>query len=84
MWEFVQEISFLPAKSAEKMNGPLSLARDSCHKTGIVITETGVPGKGSRFGMIVPNGAYRFISTGQKIPGPENKYPPVNTGRALP
>ena len=28
--------------------------------TGITIRETGEPGKGARFEMVVPKGAYRF------------------------
>ncbi|MDD1685106.1 MAG: ATP-binding protein, partial [Methanoregula sp.] len=33
--------------------------------TGISIRETGVPGKGARFEIRVPKGAYRFVSEGQ-------------------
>ncbi|MDO9324771.1 MAG: cache domain-containing protein [Methanoregula sp.] len=39
----------------------LFLASEILSITGIIITETGEPGKGARFEMIVPKGAYRFI-----------------------
>ena len=33
--------------------------------TGITITETGTPGQGARFEIVVPKGAYRFgVTTG--------------------
>ena len=38
----------------------LFLVRDILGITGITIRETGVPGKGARFEMTVPKGAYRF------------------------
>ena len=38
----------------------LFLTREILAITGITITETGVPGKGARFEMTVPNGAFRF------------------------
>ena len=34
--------------------------------TGITITENGTPGKGARFEITVPKGAYRVIATGEK------------------
>ena len=37
----------------------LALAREILDITGITIRETGEPGKGARFEMTVPNGAYR-------------------------
>ena len=37
----------------------LSLARDILDITGITIKETGVPGKGARFEIRVPKGAFR-------------------------
>jgi PAS domain S-box-containing protein len=36
--------------------------------TGITITENGTPGKGVRFKISVPKGAYRFTSTGENKP----------------
>ncbi|MDD4137864.1 MAG: ATP-binding protein, partial [Methanoregula sp.] len=38
------------------------LAREILALTGIAITETGEPGKGARFEIVVPGGAYRIIS----------------------
>ncbi|MDD4253870.1 MAG: PAS domain-containing sensor histidine kinase [Methanofollis sp.] len=38
----------------------LFLSREILSITGITITETGEPGKGARFEIIVPKGAYRF------------------------
>jgi PAS domain S-box-containing protein len=38
----------------------LALSREILDITGITIRETGEPGKGARFEMMVPNGAYRF------------------------
>jgi signal transduction histidine kinase len=37
----------------------LSLAREILSITNITITETGEPGKGARFEIKVPEGAYR-------------------------
>ncbi|MCK9632264.1 MAG: PAS domain S-box protein [Methanoregula sp.] len=42
----------------------LFLSREILSITGITITENGEPGKGARFEMVVPKGAYRF--TGEK------------------
>ncbi len=44
----------------------LFLIREILSITGITIDENGEPGKGARFEITVPNGAYRFI-TDQKI-----------------
>jgi len=38
----------------------LFLSREILSITGITITETGEPGKGARFEILVPKGAYRF------------------------
>jgi len=38
----------------------LFLSREILAITGITITETGEPGKGARFEMVVPGGAFRF------------------------
>jgi signal transduction histidine kinase len=39
----------------------LALAREILSITGITIRETGEPGKGARFEMTVPKGAWRFM-----------------------
>ncbi len=39
----------------------LFLIRDILSLTGIMITETGEPGRGTRFEMTVPNGCYRLV-----------------------
>ncbi|MDO9035124.1 MAG: PAS domain-containing sensor histidine kinase, partial [Methanoregula sp.] len=41
----------------------LALSREILSITGITIRETGEPGKGARFEMVVPKGAYRFMGT---------------------
>ena len=43
----------------------LFLSREILAITGITITETGEPGKGARFEIVVPEGAYRY--TGETI-----------------
>jgi len=40
----------------------LFLSREILSITGITITETGVPGRGARFGMTIPAGGFRFAS----------------------
>jgi len=43
----------------------LFLSREILSITGITITETGTPGQGARFEIVVPKGAYRFgVTTG--------------------
>ncbi|MFA6226238.1 MAG: PAS domain S-box protein [Methanoregula sp.] len=44
----------------------LALSQEILSITGITIRETGEPGKGARFEMTVPKGAYRFTSTGKE------------------
>jgi signal transduction histidine kinase len=44
----------------------LFLSREILAITGITITENGIPGKGARFEIAVPKGAYRFTGTGKK------------------
>ncbi|MDP2796375.1 MAG: hypothetical protein Q8N94_02545 [Methanoregula sp.] len=39
----------------------LFLAKEILSITGLVITETGEPGKGARFGISVPKGKYRLV-----------------------
>lgn len=49
-------------RMVRKNNGfGLALARELLDITGITIRETGEPGKGARFEMTVPKGAYRFV-----------------------
>ncbi len=45
----------------------LFLAREICSVTGITLKESGEPGKGARFEVLVPAGSYRF-SEGRKKP----------------
>jgi len=42
-----------------------ALAREILDITGITITETGEPGKGARFEIAVPNGAWRMVGNGE-------------------
>jgi signal transduction histidine kinase len=44
----------------------LTLSQEILSITGITIRETGEPGKGARFEMTVPKGAYRFTSSGKE------------------
>ena len=44
----------------------LFLSREILAITGITIAENGTPGKGARFEITVPKGAYRFTTTGEK------------------
>jgi PAS domain S-box-containing protein len=44
----------------------LFLSREILSITGMTIAETGEPGKGARFEITVPKGAYRFTATGGK------------------
>jgi signal transduction histidine kinase len=43
----------------------LFLSREILAITGITIAENGVPGKGARFEIMVPKGAYRFSGTAE-------------------
>jgi len=45
----------------EKKGIGLFLVREILSITGITIRETGEPGKGARFEILVPKGVYRFI-----------------------
>jgi len=47
----------------------LGLSREVLEITGITIRETGTYGKGARFEMRVPEGAYRFTAVGNSGPG---------------
>ncbi len=44
----------------------LFFVREFLDMSGMTITETGEPGKGARFEITVPKGAYRFMGTGEK------------------
>jgi signal transduction histidine kinase len=44
----------------------LFLAAEICSVTGIILQETGEPGKGARFEMLVPPGSYRFTAGRKK------------------
>ena len=44
----------------------LFLAAEICSVTGITLTETGEPGKGARFELLVPSGSYRFTAGRKK------------------
>jgi PAS domain S-box-containing protein len=44
----------------------LFLAHEICSVTGIILRETGEPGKGARFEMLVPKTGYRFTSNSGK------------------
>jgi len=44
----------------------LFLAAEICSVTGITLQETGEPGKGARFELLVPHGSYRFTSGRKK------------------
>ena len=46
----------------------LFLAAEICSVTGILLKETGEPGTGARFEMLVPPGSYRFTSGRKKNP----------------
>ena len=49
----------------------LFLAREILSITGITIHETGTYGKGARFELAVPKGAYRFVDMdGKSLSGP--------------
>ena len=64
----------------------LFLAREILSITGITIRETGTEGKGARFEMEVPKGAFRS-RRGRKIPEPgdvEGTLPPVIPAAGLP
>ena len=48
----------------------LFLTREILSITGITITEAGEPGKGARFEITVPKGAYRLTAMQEVPPGP--------------
>jgi len=55
-----KEMVFTQAYGVTKGMG-LFLVREILSITGITIRETGEPGKGARFEMLVPKGMYRFV-----------------------
>ena len=52
---------FLRSDGTRASRGSLIFVREILDITGITITETGEPGKGARFEMMVPKGAWRSI-----------------------
>jgi len=62
--ERAEKTIFSPDLQKEKAGG-LFLAREILEITGIAITETGEPGNGIRFEMLVPKGNYRVRSEDQ-------------------
>jgi len=50
----------------EKIHFGLFFVRECLALSGMMIRETGTPGKGARFEIVVPKGAYRFTGTGEK------------------
>ena len=65
--EDLKDQTISPDFQKTKADG-LFLAREILEITGISIRETGTPGKGARFEIIVPKGAFRF--RGRAISGP--------------
>ena len=56
---------FLPDFQKQKGVG-LFLAQEILEVTGISIRETGIPGRGARFEIVVPDGVYRFAGADRK------------------
>jgi len=61
-----KERIFLHGEGARTAVRGLFFVREILDITGITIRETGEPGKGARFGMAVPKGAWRFMGTGKE------------------
>ncbi len=55
-----KEKIFLRSEGTRASRGSLVFVREILDITGITIVETGVPGKGARFEITVPNGAWRI------------------------
>ncbi len=60
-----KEQIFLRAEFTRVSRGSLIFVREILDITGITITETGEPGKGVRFEIMVPNGGYRNYQDNQ-------------------
>jgi PAS domain S-box-containing protein len=58
-----KEQIFLRSEGTSPSRGSLVFVREILDITGIAIKETGEPGKGARFEMVVPNGMWRFAGT---------------------
>jgi len=58
--EAIKEKIFERGYGNKQKGMELFLVREILSITGITIRETGTPGKGARFEIFVPNGAYRF------------------------
>lgn len=52
----------------ERKGSGLFLAREILSITDITIRETGVPGKGARFEIVIPMQSYRFVTKGESAP----------------
>jgi PAS domain S-box-containing protein len=59
----MKEQIFLRGEGPRASMRSLFFVREILDITGITIKETGEPGKGARFEMVVPKGAYRLTST---------------------
>jgi len=59
-----KEQVFLRSEGTSASRGSLIFVREILDITGITIRETGEPGKGARFEMTVPNGAWRITGNG--------------------
>ena len=55
---------FLRSDGTHASRGSLIFVREILDITGITITETGEPGKGARFEITVPKGAWRMVGKG--------------------
>jgi len=68
-WMGSKEQIFLRGEGTSASRGSLIFVREILSITGITIKETGEPGKGARFEMTVPNGAYRMNAETNDIQG---------------
>ena len=64
-----KEQIFSRSEGTSASRGSLIFVREILDITGITITENGEPGKGARFEMTVPNGAYRMNAETNDIQG---------------
>ncbi|MDH3365971.1 MAG: sensor histidine kinase [Thermoplasmata archaeon] len=62
-----KEAIFEPGTQPGKKSYGLYLTREILSITGITIRESGVPGKGVRFEILVPEGRYRLSHPGRKL-----------------
>ena len=59
-----KEQIFLRSEGSRDSMGSLVFVREILDITSLTIKETGEPGKGARFEIVVPNGAWRITGTG--------------------